>query len=132
MKRIKCLVLLLIVFPAVAFAEDAANGGTSIIDFFKSVLGFFDHGIYEVFGNFFKYYVTTVALFSLELKMAALEVATNAASILLSHLDISGTINSMYSQIDSRLAAFMSYLRIPESINILLSAHVTRFIMDLV
>jgi hypothetical protein len=107
------------------------SSGTSIVDFFKDVLGFIDHGIYEVLGDFFKYYVYAVALFNLELKMAAIELATETAEALTEFLNISGTINELLADIDSKIAGFISYLKIPEAITMLLSAHLTRFILDL-
>lgn len=109
-----------------------SSSGTSVIDFFKSILGFVDHGIYEVIGDFLKYYVSAVALFQLELKMAAIELAAEAAEALVTYLDISGTINELLAGIDSKIASFISYLKITEAITMLLSAHLTRFVLDLI
>lgn len=127
MKKQFLFIVLMLAAPA-AFAEDS----TSLVDFFKKVLNFFDNGLYEVIGNVLKYYVSAVGIFSLELKMAAIEIAAGMADKIISTLNISGTINSLYSALDSKIAAFVAYLKIPDAINLLLSAHLTRFIMNLV
>ncbi|WP_221794604.1 DUF2523 family protein [Oceanobacter mangrovi] len=113
-------------------SSSSSSGDLSVTGFLKEVLGFFDFGIYEILGDFFKYYVSAVALFQLELKMAAIDLAAETATALVEYLDISGTINDLLAKVDLKMAAFISYLKIPEAITMLLSAHLTRFIMDLV
>lgn len=66
-----------------------------------------------------------------EVKLAAIEFAYAVASTIMSALNLSQVINMGWSALDSQTLGVLTYLRIPESINMILSAFVTRFVLDL-
>jgi hypothetical protein len=66
-----------------------------------------------------------------EMKIHVIEFSYGIASSILSGLNISDLINTHWSGMNSSIKGAITYLRIPESINIILSAMLTRFVMDL-
>jgi len=43
-------------------------------------------------------------------------------------LNITGFLNSMYAHLDNQILGFMLYFRIPEALNTILNAYLTRYI----
>lgn len=64
-------------------------------------------------------------------KLWALQFSYTIASALLDGLGISALLEDAWQGIDSQMLAVFTYLRIPEGLNMLISALTTRFVMDL-
>lgn len=67
----------------------------------------------------------------LNIKLTMLEFAYDVASVLLESVGISEYLETAWSQLDSATLSVFTYLKIPEGLNAILSAAVTRFVMDL-
>lgn len=67
----------------------------------------------------------------LEAKLFFLEISYEIASALIDSIGLSDAINSAWSNIPSAPRAVMTYLKIPEAINMIMSAYVTRFLLGL-
>ncbi|WP_051234931.1 DUF2523 family protein [Marinimicrobium agarilyticum] len=67
----------------------------------------------------------------LEIKLTMLEFAYSIASGLLESLGISEYLENAWNALDGTILSVFTYLRIPEGLNAILSAAVTRFVMDL-
>lgn len=102
----------------------------SVIEFFNYILE-----LLRNFGDnsdsFWERIVVWLAVAYFEIKIHILQFSYAAAQSILSSIDISSLINQYWGGMDSQILGAVTYLRIPESINILLSAMITRFIMDL-
>ena len=100
------------------------------IDFFNYMLemikNFSDNS-----DSFWERIVMWIIVTYFELKIHALEFSYSVASSFVSGLNISDLINTHWGSMDSSILGAVTYLRIPESVNMILSAMVTRFIMDL-
>lgn len=81
--------------------------------------------------SFWERIVMWLVITYFELKIHVLEFSYSIASSLLAGLNISDLINNYWGGMDSSILGAVTYLRIPEAINMILSAMVTRFIMDL-
>ncbi|SNB53797.1 Protein of unknown function [Marinobacter sp. es.042] len=55
--------------------------------------------------------------------------AWGVAQEVLNQLNISGTINQYWGSIDSKVMGALTYFRIPDALNIILNAHLTRYVM---
>lgn len=66
-----------------------------------------------------------------ELKIMVIEFSYGIAKTFIEGVGLSDAITSAWSGIDSQMLAVFTYLRIPEGINMLLSAFVTRFVMGI-
>ncbi len=68
----------------------------------------------------------------LEAKVYMITFAYEIAGGIVENLGISSVINSAFSALPNAFKSVISYLRIPEAVNMLISAYVTRFVLDLV
>lgn len=66
-----------------------------------------------------------------ELKLMVLEFTYSIAATIIASTGISNTILTAWAGVAPDTMAVLGYLRIPESINLILSAYVTRFILDM-
>lgn len=64
-------------------------------------------------------------------KLLMLEIAYGVASVMLENVGISAFLENAWSQLDSSTLSVFTYLRIPEGLNAIVSAAVTRFVLDL-
>ena len=101
-----------------------------LIDFMNGAIGFFND-LPDKSDAYWERIVIWLLIAYLEAKLYMLEISYEIASALLSTLGISDAINSAWSNIPVTARAVLTYLRIPESINMIVSAVVTRFIMGL-
>lgn len=67
----------------------------------------------------------------LELKLYMLELAYDLAAQIISAVGLSEAIQSAWSSLPPATASTLTYLRVPEAINMIMSAYVTRFILGL-
>lgn len=65
-------------------------------------------------------------------KLWALQFSYAIASALIQGLGISAMLESAWDNVDSQMLAVFTYLRIPEGLNMLVSALMTRFVMDMI
>jgi hypothetical protein len=102
----------------------------SVIEFFNYIINSLQH-----FGDntdvFWERAIVWCLITYLEIKLYMMQVSYDLASSILDAINISGIIGSAFSSMDSSILGAVTYLRIPEAINIILSAMVTRFVMDL-
>jgi hypothetical protein len=80
--------------------------------------------ITKAYAEFIKAYLIS----EIEFKIFMLKFAWDVAKELLTSLNISPLIASAWSQLDSRVLQFITFFRIPEGINLLISAYTTRFV----
>lgn len=67
----------------------------------------------------------------LEAKLYMLEISYEIATALIDTIGLSDAINAAWSNIPVTARAVLTYLKIPEGINMIISAFVTRFILGL-
>lgn len=100
-----------------------------IVDFFQSIDDFIKTDIYEFFVKWFAEFVKWAVVAMIKFKIVVLKFAWDVAKEILLSLNLSQYLTAAYGSLDSRLVQFLAFFRVPESINIFLSAHVTRFVM---
>jgi len=128
----KYLILFFLVCPIVAFAEDGTGTGGSIIDAISEMVSFISDGVYETADNILQRIAFWYIIWSIEAKLFFLDIAVGIAEFFVSSLGISEALDAALSAIDPKISEFIFYLRIPEAFNIILSAHVTRYIMSMI
>lgn len=102
----------------------------SIIDFLNMAIEAVENS-----GDQFDSWSERAALWALvaylEIKLAMLEFSYQIASALLENIGISEYLENAWNSLDSSLLTVFTYLRIPEGLNAIISAAVTRFVMDM-
>ena len=81
--------------------------------------------------SFFQSITSHVLIWWLKVKLAGVVYAWGVAQAIIVNIGISSQLNSAWSSIDSTLMSYLTVLKIPDAINVLLSAQVTRFVMGL-
>jgi len=101
------------------------------------VMDFFGY-IYNVLTNFadnsdtfWERVLIWIAIAYFEFKTSMIQFIFPIVSSMISQIAISDHILSSWGDVDSSIVNLLSYLRIPEGINQILAAFVTRFIMGM-
>lgn len=71
-----------------------------------------------------------VVIWWMKIKIAAVQHAWGVAQAVIQQLGISSAVQSAWSSIDSTLMSYMTFFKIPDAINVLISARVTRLVMS--
>jgi hypothetical protein len=101
-----------------------------IIDFFNYISDWFHNGIYLFFVKLIVYWKIKMLILGWESKLAALELSYSIAQSFMASLNISSVVNSYLSNFP--LSSVIYYLRIPELLNFLFSAYLTRVLFRLI
>lgn len=116
---------------------------TNLIDFFNNLFqplvdfftAFQQHIIDWFYKDIYPWVTKTIAewikaslISSIQFKIMALSFCWDIAKDLLDSLHVSQHINSAWSMLDSRIMQLLTFFRIPEGINLLISALTTRFV----
>ena len=131
----KYLIIVLLVFSApfaLSAEESSSDSLGSVFDALTDITNWFSDGLYEAADNVFQRMAAWVIIWILEAKLFMLGLGIDVAELFIEALGISELLNSAFSSLDSKISNFVYYLKIPEAINILISAYATRFVMDLV
>jgi hypothetical protein len=101
-----------------------------VTEFFNEILWFFDTGIFQFFESALVSIGTWYVLWELKALIAFTSLSWDIAKNILDVLSISSSLQSAWSSLDSQVLSAISWFRIPEGINILLNAYVTRFVIS--
>jgi hypothetical protein len=103
----------------------------AITAFFVNIFVFINEGIYDLLTEVFSQLVEWYVIAAIEFKIFVVVFLWGVAENLLANIELSSLINQAWANIDSQLMSYLTFLRIPEALNILLQASVTRFILRL-
>ena len=116
-----------------SFANTGGSGDAgSVFDALTEITAWFSNGLYESADSIFQRIAAWVIVWMLEAKLFMLSLGLEIAELFIDALGISEVLNSAFASLDSKVANFVTYLKIPEAINILISAYTTRFVMGLI
>lgn len=88
-------------------------------------------GIYDFVTQAFAYLVEWMVVSAITTKIFMAKFAWDVAKNILINVGISDLIQSYWSTIPSENMNTFTFFRLPEVVNILLQAHVTRFVLSL-
>ncbi len=103
------------------------------MDIFEQIGIFLDWiytGIYDFVVDTAAYLIALSVKATLYSTLALIDFSWDIAQQLLSDLGISQFLNSMYSQFNFQIMEILLYFRIPEFINTILGAHMTKFVFN--
>lgn len=101
-----------------------------IFDQLSQLLDWFYTGIYDFIVDTASYFIALSVKWSLFSTLALIDFSWDVAKDLLSDLGISEFIASMYSHFDSKIMDILLFFRIPEFVNTIMGAHMTRFVFQ--
>lgn len=102
------------------------------IDVLIQIRDFFTEDIYNFFYQVFREITAWYVIWVLKAKIAMLSFAFDVASTIMTNLNLSQHLDYYYSQLDSRTLEYMAFFRLPDAINLLIQAYITRFTLDVI
>lgn len=103
----------------------------TLIDFANIIIDTMNNSM-NSFDSFFDRAVLWLIITYFEIKLAAFKFAAHLAEGVIQNVGLSNVIQSAWSSIDSRIVSVLNYCRVPDALNMILSAYVTRFILGMV
>jgi hypothetical protein len=101
----------------------------SIINFFDSVDQFIDQGIYDLMSWAFAQFIELSVISFIDFVMWVMPFAWSVARQIIIDFDLSALLDSAWSALPFQLQGLATVLKIPESVNLLISAYFTRFVL---
>ena len=102
----------------------------AIIDQTDVIVKFFTDTIYTFAVDFSKWFSKKCYVLWFETQLFVMKVGYEISSEIFTGLNLSSSLGAAYASIDIRLAQVLNFFRIPEALNILLSAFTTKFIFN--
>ena len=102
----------------------------AFVDFRQYIEDIRSTGIYQFFTKFFAEYIKWAIVGWYKFKFQSLVFAYDVASDILSSLNLKAVVQQTFSGLDFRIVQIISFFRIPEAINMILSAYTTRFVLN--
>lgn len=102
-----------------------------ISDFFSALWGFLD-SVPVLFDDMLVKVGAWIVIAQTKAKILFIGFAWDVAQEVLSQLDVSSTIETYWGQLDSQVLGVATYLKLPEALNMLINARVTRYVMEVI
>lgn len=96
---------------------------------FSWITEFFSTGIYELITAAFASLIEWLMLLKLKTMLWTLEFAWNIANTLIANLGITSALNAAWSSFDSVTLSNLMFFKVPDAVNMILSALGTRFVL---
>jgi hypothetical protein len=112
--------------------EPGGFGLDQIVQFLSYIWWFLSSGIFEVFHDVFAKLFEYGMIFYWSVKVAAIGFMWGVGQSLMESMRITEYIELMFAHFDSQTLAGLMWLRVPEFVNTVVSAYVTRWVMSTV
>lgn len=100
-----------------------------ITSFFADIYAFLSSGIYHFATQTMAQLVIWSTIGLIQFKIYSLTFAAGVAREILLQLNFSSFIQSAFDSLDSNVSQIIGYLKVPEAINIISSAAVTKYVL---
>ncbi len=103
---------------------------SEIFEFFQFISDWLTVDIYPFLEEVFAQLITWVLVWKIKAQIFFVSFSWGVAKNILINIGLSGVISSAWASLDSQLVGYLTFLRLPECINLLLQAIVTRFVLN--
>lgn len=101
----------------------------ALLGFFQWVAEFFSVGIYELLTAAFASFIEWLTILKFQTMLWTLSLAWDVAQVLISNLGISSALSAAWGSFDSVTLSNLMFFRVPDAVNMILSALGTRFVL---
>lgn len=105
---------------------------TDIGEFFQRIWDFFQTGIYDLITEWFAAFLVWSTVHALQFKLMMLVFAWDVAQQVLDQLNIGAALQAAWGQLDNTLLNVLTFFNIPDAINVIVSARMTRFVLNFI
>lgn len=125
---------MVLLIPAVALGQESGFGAffTGANKFFDDMALFFLEDTPSMIQRFFAYIIEWAVYLKFYLQLEAVQFAWGVAKLILEDLAFGTQLQSMLAPLPQDVKATMASLRIMDALEILITAHVTRYVMELI
>lgn len=104
----------------------------SIVDIRQQIEDFLSVGIYHFFIKWFAEFMKWFFVLWYKFKLFAITFAYDVAKEILDSINMSSMVEMAFISLDSKVMQIVTFFRIPEAINIILSAYTTRMVLTFI
>ena len=101
-----------------------------ILDGLQFIIDWFQTGIYTFFEELLKEAVAWLVIAKIKFQIWALTFSWEVAKTIMFNLNIGSYIQSAYATLDPTLMGYLNYFRVPESLNLITQALITRLTLN--
>lgn len=103
----------------------------SFIDAIQYFLDWTSTGIYEFTEQAFKEATAWYVVGVVKAKIYLMGFAWDVAKIVLQNIGLSQFIASTWGSLDNQLVGYLTFFKVPDALNIVIQAYVTRFVLNI-
>ncbi|WP_417584874.1 DUF2523 family protein [Nitrincola sp.] len=103
-----------------------------MIEFFNAVYEWLNSGIYGFFTELSAYFIKQSVLGYFQFLYVMIPFAWGIAQSILNDLNLSSHLNSAFSSLGSDVLGYLTFFNIPEALNTVISAYVTKFVLKFI
>jgi hypothetical protein len=103
-----------------------------ILTFTDSVLDWLELGQYNFLEEFMAWALINYTMAKIQFMLWSAQFSWGVAQSVLDQLTIGDQIEQLWAQTDSYVLSWLSYFKIPQALNMILTAGTTKFIMRMV
>jgi hypothetical protein len=104
----------------------------AIVDFSDQVQSFFADGIYDLLSQWTAWFIEWAVVAMWKVKLAVLAFSWDVAQNIIADLNISAFLNQAWGALNSQTLSMLFFFRVPEAVNIIVSAGVTKLVFRFV
>ncbi|OZG70419.1 hypothetical protein BTA51_26035 [Hahella sp. CCB-MM4] len=104
----------------------------AIFEFFNTITDWLTTDQYSFWEELVAYVLVQVTIWKIEFMIWSMQFSWGVAHAILDQLNISAQINQLWGNADATVAGWLTFLRVPDAMNMVLSAGVTKFVMRMV
>ena len=114
------------------YLQSIYNFLAAVPDFFVAIFQFLTTGIVEFFISLGNYILDSLTCLFLKIALLMLNFLWAIIKMLLIDLNLSSKLASAFGDLNSDVLKMVIFFRIPEAINMILAAFITRFVLRLI
>jgi hypothetical protein len=103
-----------------------------VFEFLQSISDWFQSGVYGFFEEATAWVLTEFMVWYIKAKLWGLKFAWNIAELTLTNLNVFSTIQSAWATVPAEVYGGLSFFKVPQALNMLLTAGATRFVFRLI
>ncbi len=103
-----------------------------LIQFTDSMLDFQEEGQYSFFQEFVAWVLIKATVWKIEAMLWTAQFSWGVAQAVLDNLTIGDQVEALWQSTDSYVLSWLTYFKIPQALNIIMTAGTTKFVMRMV
>jgi len=104
----------------------------TVITFFDSIMDWLESGQYSFWQDFIAWVLIQATIWKVQFMLWSAQFSWGVAQAVLDQLTIGQQIETLWAQTDSYVLSWLSYFKIPQALNMVMTAGTTKLIMRMV